>query len=304
MEWKTDQPLIIPEDARSGDMGERGGLMDGERTDEAGRKLERLRSIIGEMESMVVAFSGGVDSTFLAREANRVLGQRSFCVTIRSTIHPEFEAREAAELVRTVGLRHRFVDADVLSIPEVRGNSPDRCYHCKRALFSELSALAAAEGLSWVADGTNLDDDNDYRPGMKALAELGIRSPLREAGLTKGDIRELSRRADLPTWDKPAYACLATRIPYGRDLTPEALRMVEQGEAALRGMGFRRFRLRHHDDTARIEIAPEELDRALTPGAAAQMVGLIKPLGYTYVSLDLEGYRSGSMNASIDEGGT
>jgi len=242
-----------------------------------------------------------VDSTFLAHQAHRALGDRSFSVTVRSVIHPAFEMEEAAELVHDFGLRHRFMDADVLSVPQVSSNSPERCYHCKHALFSRMASLATDEGYTWVADGTNVDDDNDYRPGMKALAELGVRSPLHEAGLTKADIRELSRRLGLPTWDKPAYACLATRVPYGNTLTDETLRMVEHGEGALREMGFRRFRLRHHGDTARIEIAPEELGRALSADVVAEMVARIKPLGYTYVSLDLEGYRTGSLNEAIGE---
>jgi uncharacterized protein len=266
---------------------------------ELAEKHRRLREILEATGGVLVAFSGGVDSALLLKVAVDVLGDRALAVTAVSPIHASFEAGEAACLAREIGARHRLIEADPLADERVSTNPPDRCYHCKRALFSRLIQLAREEGLALVVEGSNVDDRGDYRPGEKALAELGARSPLREAGLTKAEVRGLSKELRLPTWDKPPYACLATRVPYGEKLTPERLRRIDAAEQFLRQLGLRQVRVRDHGQVARIEVSPENVEVIARQQNRTRITTYLRGLGYDFVTLDLDGYRSGSMNVGI-----
>lgn len=259
-------------------------------------KEERLRGALAGLPSVVVALSGGTDSAYLAWIAKEILVHRALAVTALSASFPESERRGVEEFVRQFGLCHEFIHTDELVNPLYVANNPDRCYHCKDELFTKLDELARARGFAGVAYGVNVDDQGDFRPGQQAAAEHRVLTPLLDAGLTKAEIRELSRRAGLPTWDKPAAACLASRIAHGIEVTDENLKQVERGEEALRALGFKQVRVRYHGELARIEIAPDELPRALTPAMARQFAEIFKALGFKFVTLDLEGYRQGSFN--------
>ncbi len=256
---------------------------------------ERLRA----SGPLLVAFSGGVDSSYLAYAAHRVLGEGALAVTAVSPSYPAHHREAAEEVVDRFTIPHRFVDTDEMSSADYRANRPDRCYHCKTELFRVMGELREQLGFANVVYGVNTDDTGDFRPGHRAAAERGVLSPFLDARLSKAEIRDLSRAAGLPTADLPASACLSSRLPYGTQVTPERLRQVEEGEAALRELGFHQVRLRHHGEMARVEIDPSELARALDPSMAARISAVIKPLGFRWVALDLDGYRTGSLNAGL-----
>jgi uncharacterized protein len=249
--------------------------------------------------SLIVAYSGGVDSAFLGWAAQRALGSRVLCVTADSASYPERHRRMAIDIAGRFELPHEIIGTGELANPDYRANAPDRCYHCKHELYTRLTALAAERGFAAVADGSNADDRGDYRPGRRAAREFGVVSPLDEAGLTKADIRALSREAGLPTWDEPASACLSSRVPYFSEVTEEKLRAIEGAEAELRALGFRVLRVRHHGDVARIEVAPDELPRLVEPAMAKAVDAAIRTHGFRYVAVDLRGYRLGSLNEGL-----
>jgi uncharacterized protein len=267
--------------------------------DDLDTKERRLHDILAGFESLIVAFSGGVDSAYLGWAATQVLGASALCVTADSPSYPDRHRQLALRVAREFSLHHEVIRTAELERPEYRANPVNRCYYCKHELYTALSALAEARGFSALADGSNADDRSDYRPGRQAAKEFSVRSPLDEAGLTKDDIRALSRRAGLPTWDEPASACLSSRIPYHSEVTDDKLRMIERAEESLRTLGFRVCRVRHHDRLARLEIGRDELPRALEPDVRARIVRELTAIGYQHVTIDLQGYRMGSLNEGV-----
>lgn len=262
-------------------------------------KEEALFVCLRKLGRVIVAYSGGTDSAYLAWAAHHVLGDDAVAVTADSASIPTSHKRDAEAFARECGFRHEYIETHEFENPDYVKNDKDRCFHCKDELFTRLASFAAERGNAPILYGVNKDDLGDYRPGQRAAKLHGVQAPLVEAGLTKAEIRELSQRAGLSTWDRPAAACLSSRVPYGTPVTPQTIRTIEQGEEAIRALGFRQFRVRFHGELARIEIAKEELPRALTPETAQAFSAIFKQLGFLYVTLDLEGYRQGSLNAVL-----
>jgi pyridinium-3,5-biscarboxylic acid mononucleotide sulfurtransferase len=260
------------------------------------KKLNRLKEQLRSLGSAAVAYSGGVDSTFLLKVAYEVLGDNVVAVTARSSTYPEREFNEAVKYIKEIGAKHIVIISEELEIEGFSQNPKNRCYFCKRELFSKIRALADEKGINAVLDGSNLDDTGDYRPGMQAAKEIKVISPLKENGLTKNDIRQLSKEMDIPTWNKPSFACLSSRFPYGNEITEPKLKMVEQAEQFLLNLGFRQLRVRHHEDIARIEVASHERSKFFDEDLMDKVAEEFKKIGYKYVTLDMQGYRTGSMN--------
>ena len=263
------------------------------------RKEQKLKSIIREMGSVLLAYSGGVDSTYLLKICQEVLGDKVLSVIATSETYPTQEITDAQTMAEQIGVKYEITATEELAKEEFAKNPPNRCYYCKTELFSKLQDMAKERGLRYVLDGSNHDDLGDYRPGREAAKELGVRSPLLEAELTKEEIRELSRRLGLATWNKPSFACLSSRFPYGHQITPEKLAQIDAAEQFLRGLGFTQVRVRHHDTIARIEVPRESFAMLLTEDTAERIARKLKEIGFTYVTVDLQGYRTGSMNEAL-----
>jgi uncharacterized protein len=262
-------------------------------------KQRKLFSILSGSGRVIIAYSGGADSAYLAWAANQVLGESAIAITADSASLPESHKRDAEAFARHCGFRHEYIETMEFENPDYVRNAPDRCFHCKDELFRRLEEVGRARGIEHIVYGVNVDDLGDYRPGQRAAKLHDVKAPLVEAGMTKAEIRELSRMAELPTWDRPASACLSSRIPYGTPVTIQNVKTVERGEEEIKALGFRQFRVRFHGELVRIEIAPDELSKALTVEMARQFTAIFKPLGFDYVTIDLEGYRQGSLNAAL-----
>ncbi|MGB3082802.1 MAG: ATP-dependent sacrificial sulfur transferase LarE [Candidatus Omnitrophota bacterium] len=267
---------------------------------EDNQKLVKLKNILEEMGSTLVAYSGGVDSTFLLKVAADVLKDNILAVTSKSPTYPPKEIKLAQKICKQLDVKHVIISTDELNDENFTSNPPERCYYCKKELFSKLAELARKHNLNCISEGSNLDDINDFRPGTKAITELGIRSPLKECELTKDEIRQISKNMGLPTWDKPSFACLSSRFPYGTAITEEELSKVSQAEDFLSSLGFKQLRVRVHGDMARIEVLKEDMNILLEKNLREKVVSKLKALGYNYIALDLQGYRTGSMNETLN----